>query len=453
MKLLETKVESEGLLTSNDVIYYGFFILHLMKDVPKLFGNISKKIVQMASRSGVNQIHIVFNRYFSPPIKDYEHELRNANDSAFEISGPDQVRPADFSKELKNSKFKESLVRFLINDWARDEFAPFIGSKTILINFDYCYRFEALNSKVIRAIDNGFSYGSHEEADTKIVYHLSRIDVNCNVLIRCFDTDILIILLGNMKKICSTLKVWLKVGVGNSQRHINVTKLYEYLREPLSSALPGYNALSGCDFNPACFRKGKSRPWKIIENSLKYQEAFSNLSEMHLSHDTFAVIEEFVCQMYGMPNVKTVNEARIIIFNKNYKAKSKNESFREQVRNYDASNLLPCQSELRQQLLRTRYIMNLWGNACLERPTDLSPHEHGWSEKDRCYEFVWFTGDQLQKLVDDIIVQPVDEDSSNEKKSDAENDVWEASSDMESDDDDGITEFDYDCSGEKINEE
>lgn len=29
------------------------------------------------------------------------------------ISGPDQIRPTDFVKELKNSKFKEALVNCL----------------------------------------------------------------------------------------------------------------------------------------------------------------------------------------------------------------------------------------------------------------------------------------------------------------------------------------------------
>ena len=59
----------------------------------------------------------------------------------------------------------------------------------------------------------------------KIIYHISNIDCESNVVVRCSDTNILIILLGNISRIKKDVKVWIHVGVANAQRFLNVTDL------------------------------------------------------------------------------------------------------------------------------------------------------------------------------------------------------------------------------------
>lgn len=80
-----------------------------------------------------------------------------------------------------------------------------------------------------------------------------------NVVIRCSDTDILMILLENMSHIQSNLKIYLVFGTGNAQRFIDVTQLYEVLGPSLCASLPGFHAFTGYDFNPAFCRRGKNR--------------------------------------------------------------------------------------------------------------------------------------------------------------------------------------------------
>lgn len=322
MGFLEKKVTSKAPDHVDVAILDGFFLLHLMKDIPRLFGNVSKKIFQMITGFKAHKIHLIFDRYSSPSIKDYERDSRNATETEYTISGPDQARPPDFIKELRNSKFKEALVRFLINHWANEEFAELIGGKIVYLNFDKCYRFMSQGNKMLREIDPILSCPSHEEADTKMIYHVATLGEDYtggNVLLRCSDTDILIILLGNLKYIKRSYNIWMEVGTGNFQRYIDVSKLHEHLGEALSSALPGYHAFTGCDYNPAFFRKGKIRPWKMVEDSPEYQEAFTNLAELHrLTRDTaFEVVEQFVCEMYST-TCTTVNEARFQLFTKNY---------------------------------------------------------------------------------------------------------------------------------------
>lgn len=40
----------------------------------------------------------------------------------------------------------------------------------------------------------------HEEADTRMMYHLSKLESHSKIMIKAFDTDILVILLGNIHK-------------------------------------------------------------------------------------------------------------------------------------------------------------------------------------------------------------------------------------------------------------
>lgn len=82
-------------------------------------------------------IDLVFDRYFTPSIKDTEHRLReNVESMDFRIAGLRQVRPSDFAKELKNIRFKEALVKFSINHWSEQEMARIIGDKTINITIN-----------------------------------------------------------------------------------------------------------------------------------------------------------------------------------------------------------------------------------------------------------------------------------------------------------------------------
>ena len=47
------------------IIIDGFFLLHTMKNVPKTFENISKKLLQMVTQFQASRIDMIFDQYFS----------------------------------------------------------------------------------------------------------------------------------------------------------------------------------------------------------------------------------------------------------------------------------------------------------------------------------------------------------------------------------------------------
>lgn len=81
--------------------------------------------------------------------------------------------------------------------------------------------------------------------------------------------------------------IWIFTGTGKKQRYIDLTKVYEYLGPSLCRSLPGFHTLTGCDYNPAFFKKGKQRPFNILKKKHEYRaipckRAWNLVSQIHL---------------------------------------------------------------------------------------------------------------------------------------------------------------------------
>ncbi|KAF9419894.1 hypothetical protein HW555_003727, partial [Spodoptera exigua] len=238
---------------------------------------------------------------------------------------------------------------FFISHWASDEVAPFIGGKIIHINFRKCHSFMVNETnKVISSITEELSCPEHEEADTKIVYHACKINYEANIIIRTIDTDVAAIMLGHMHRLNDESQVWMLTGTGNN--------------------------LS-----------------KIIEDNIEQQ-------------DLYNVIQSFICYLYNVENINDVDAARLQFFIDSYTVSDVKEAFnRKKLRNFDASSLPPCKSELLQQFLRANYICCIWNNAHLKNPTTYEPVNNGWILENDEYHFKWFEGDQLPNYVSESL--------------------------------------------------
>lgn len=369
LKCLEKEIKEHEPPRCIDVLIIdGFFLLHTMKDVPKTFGNISKKMLKMVTQLHALRIDVIFDQYFTPSIKDYERSQRlESTQLEYTITGADQVRPNDFMKELKNSNFKLALVDFFILHWATDEMAPFIGNKIIHINLRQCHSFVVNNhNNVITSIVEELSCPEHKEADTKVIYHACNINYAANIVIRSVDTDIVAIMLGHMHHLQHDSHVWILTGTANHLRYVNLTKIHAQLGGSICKSLPGFHAFTGCDHNPAFFRKGKLKPYKVMRKKIEYQEAFNKFGHSELfenideQQNIFNVIQKFICDVYNLDGIIDVDAARLQIFINTYTVSDVNEAFNvNNLRNFDASNLPPCKSELLQHFLRANYISTI----------------------------------------------------------------------------------------------
>lgn len=418
MKSLEKGVQHNLPSHIDILIIDGFFLLYTMNNVPKTFGNIAKKLLQMVTQLKATRYDVIFDQYFSPSIKDYERSRRYESSLLeFNITGPDQVRPSNFTKELKNIHFKQALVDFFILHWTSEEMIPFIGNNQVYINFRQCHSFTVSNNKVMSEINEDLSCPQHEEADTKIVYHVCNTDARANFVIRCSDTDIAAIMLGNMHHLKNDdSHVWILTGTGNNQRYVDISSIYKQLGPSLCRSLPGFHAITGCDYNPAFFKKGKQRPFSILKKNKEYQQAFLTFGTLNLIDDVdeeervFNIVQRFICDVYNVPGVMDVNAARLQLFINTYMVCDVNEKFMQKnMKNFDATNLPPCKSELRQQFRRANYIASVWNNASAKMINIFNPENFGWTLEDDKYHFHWFDGDQLP----DFVSQSLEEELGN----------------------------------------
>lgn len=216
-KILEETIETHGSPTTVDVqVYDGFAIFHEMLNIPAKFGQISLSFLKKVCDTSANEIHLIFDTYKTPSIKNTEHVFRNSFSVEFRITGSEQTRPANFSNELRNESFKTSLVKFLIEHWSSnvEEVKQLIGNKTLYINFYKCQKLCVQNDSItVNDIPDYFCSG-HEEADTKIIFHVCKIERECNVLLRCSDTDVLVIMLANICHLLTQLQIWMDFGTG-----------------------------------------------------------------------------------------------------------------------------------------------------------------------------------------------------------------------------------------------
>ena len=64
-------------------------------------------------------------------------------------------------------------------------------------------------------------------------------------------------------------------------------------------------------------RKAKKRPFEIMKKKTRFTAAIKHLGDSDVLDPCFsAVIEEYVCAVYGVQNLASVNEARLHLFNK-----------------------------------------------------------------------------------------------------------------------------------------
>lgn len=99
-----------------------------------------------------------------------------------------------------------------------------------------------------------------------------------------------------------SLHIFMEDGIGNKKRCIDICQLYAELGLSLSLSLPGFHALTGCDYNPSFFKRGKKKPFKILKKNIEYQEALKHLRKAYIferSTEVFEIIEKFVCEIYG----------------------------------------------------------------------------------------------------------------------------------------------------------
>ena len=408
-KCLETSVScSESLVTGvGATLIDGMFFLHLMVQPPSSFGQIATMVLKAICLYPGSEIHFVCDKYLSPSIKDSERSNREKNVSnSFAIDGAAQKRPTNWKNALRNPFFKEQLIAFLSVHWKNDSYVTVINDKQVFINSgDTCYKFYVYENEVHRE-EVATLYSRHEEADSRLIFHLFNLSSHLKkVIIRCSDTDILIIALGVFDRIVDDKKVWIDCGKtsDNSRRYVSVNKIYNHFGSNVCKALPALHALTGSDFTSCFSKKGKDKPLKKLVQSKEMQNFLMVLGRTEiLEENLFSKIEKVVCFLYGSSKIESLDELRLHTFLLKFKPK-RNRPI-SYTKTLDGAMFPPCSRVMQGKTKRVNFVAARWLSNILPSPPTWSPLNCGWDFEDNQYVIKWFDGDMTPSSVEDIVL-------------------------------------------------
>lgn len=394
----------------------GFHLLHnLGPSVPQTFGKTAEFILQKICNTTASEIHLIFDRYLHPSIKDCERSSRKEDETAFSITGELQNRPTNFNKSLSNPKFKTALVNFLYEHWINNSCNQILKNKKVFLTVENkCFIYTNDNHNIVRVQNEEYTC-DHEEADTRIFFHLNKCSQNSKILIKSVDNDVLIICLGNMEKF-EGHEIWMTRRHNNELGYINCTDLAQKLGLSVCQALPGFHAFTGSDYTAAFVRKGKIKPYNLLVSSEKYQDVFKHLTS---PQDIFyekktSIIQQFTSDLYNVQE-SDVNKTRFELFLKFFASSSDEDDFYKGAINFNSSNIPPCWKTLTQKILRTIFVNSMWQNVTETKCTLYDPLDCGWQENDGKFEPLWFNGRMAPSKVDEIITN---NDSNSEESDD-----------------------------------
>ena len=232
---------------------------------------------------------------------------------------------------------------------------------------------------------------NHEEADSKVCLHTKAIGRSHQVkdiVVWAKDTDIAVILLYHCEEIPAN--VWMDVGTATKKdrRYISLSAIRKSLGPSVCSALPAFNAFTGCDYTFSFVHKGKTLPFKKLQKSPEAQRAFKELAVKEINPIREKTLQKFKISIYGEkhPSRKKLTAFRYEQLQKGYGPKHKTGNLLAKLKGINASMIPPCESELVMHLKRVSFVAKMWAQAdqvdILQHPTE----SDGWDLEEGEYK-------------------------------------------------------------------
>lgn len=198
------------------------------------------------------------------------------------------------------------------------------------------------------------------------------------------DTDVLLLLVAHVPHISST-NLYMMSGTATKRKYFNIGEIYENLPAGSVSALLPFHALTGCDTTSFIYNHSKKAAWKVF---LQHHKLLSSIGEGELTEGKMKEVEKFVCKMYKLNHIASVDEARVILFLKKGKP--------------DA--LPPTSDALLLHVRRAHYQTLVWKQAHCSEPNLPDPQTLGWKRiADNKLQPLLMTQDPIPKSCQEII--------------------------------------------------
>ena len=235
--------------------------------------------------------------------------------------------------------------------------------------------------------------GSHEEADSRMLLHVTHAAQHGHHQIHIFtvDTDVVVLAVFAINHLPAGCELWLAFGTGKSFRYLAAHQIAASLGPQMSCALPMFHALSGCDTVSSFAVHGKKTVWSTWKSLPELTDALLMLADgpEEIPDDSMNIIERFVILLFDKISTCTkVNHARRKLF----------------PRKQTVQQIPPTRATLEEHVKRAVYQSgHIWGTKLLPDPVLPSPTDWGWVKTEGIYEPHWTTLPQASKSCHELI--------------------------------------------------
>ena len=200
----------------------------------------------------------------------------------------------------------------------------------------------------------------HEEADTRIILHcVKNQESNC-IVVQARDTDVLVLLVAHFHRMACN-KLWLKAGTARKRKFIpvhDIVATMSFSQEQLESIVD-FHAYAGCDIVLFFSGHGKKTAWHTFT---QYSHLLKGLGVVNLTQETEDSVQEFICHLYKVDHITSVNKAQSYLF---LKSKA-------------PETLPPTYDALSFYIKRAHYQSSIWRQAHINFPDIPEPEDSGW---------------------------------------------------------------------------
>ena len=214
------------------------------------------------------------------------------------------------------------------------------------------------------------------------------------IIIRCDDTDVLVILIYYACKGKVGNVVYMHAGHGSKNRYIPVSSIAEKLGRTKCESLPPSHALTGCDATSSLYKIGEKTAFTKLE---KHAEDLKDLSILGLSgclEEALPVARRYALFLYGQRRKENGRPCTNLDERRHVLASTTDTA---------ATNLPPTEDAFQQHVQRAMYQTAIWCHSHLPKPLLWNPVGKGWKLSSEGYlEPVMFCKDAAPMEVRDI---------------------------------------------------
>ena len=357
----------DGSPLNTPIIFDGMVLLQKLPQVQTTFGEISDSLLKKIVKSTSRVTFFTTDNYLQNSIKSMERDRRSGHGAIkLKVMSKDQVAPKQWKKFLRDSENKINLVKFLVSDWSTSErHAPVLEGKDLYVTIKdqgYCI---TANHGILSIRQVPEISSEQEEADTKMflcAQFAASLGFDSAEIVTV-DSDVSILSL-YFQHILSELNMYIQMGSGTKRELFHVTS--HNLDESIIMALPGVQALSGCDSTSAVCGIGKVKMFKAICSDDRFLSAAALLGETEdLDPNVADVLEELFCNLYGVKDEIDINEARYRLFCERKKVP-------------EPHRLPPTKDALYLHFKRCNFQVREWKSALQASRAQADPDGNGW---------------------------------------------------------------------------